>query len=156
MDDKAQTTETQEPVEVATTDSTPNAGMVIIELENMIKGHLASIDKTEEAYAKHRDMLEDIFNNDSTYKEHAKLAKEANRVKSNTKQQIMKQPQVSELAEKVKDMKRDIKELQDALSDYLREYQRLSGVNEIEGEDGEMREIIYIAKLVRKAFRRDN
>ena len=42
-------------------------------------------------------------------------------------------------------------ELNEGLSDYLREYQRLSGSNEIEGEDGELRTIVYVAKLVRKS-----
>lgn len=144
-----------ETVEVTTTDSTPNQGMVVIELENMIKSHLASIDKVEQEYSKHRDMLEDIFNNDATYKEHAQKAKEAARVKNNTKQEIMKQQSVAQLAEKVKDMKREISELQNALSDYLREFQRLSGSNEIEGEDGEIREIIYIAKLIRKSYKKE-
>lgn len=128
-----------------------NQGLVVIELENTIKNHLASIDKLEGEYVTHRDMLEDIFNNDSTYKEHAKIAKEAARVKNNTKREMMKQPQVASLSEKVRDMKREISELQKALSDYLREYQRISGLSEIEGEDGEIREIIYTAKLIRKS-----
>lgn len=126
-------------------------GLVVIELENTIKSHLASIDKLEGEYATHKDMLEDVFNNDSTYKEHAKAAKEAARIKNNTKQELMKQVQVAALAEKVKDMKREISELQNALSDYLREYQRISGLSEIEGEDGEIRQIVYVAKLIRKS-----
>lgn len=132
--------------------TTPQAN-VIIELESMIKSHLSSIDKIEVEYSKHKGMLEDIFNNDPTFKTHAENAKEANRIKSKTKNEIMKQPQVADLAEKVKGMKQELNELQSALSDYLREYQKMSGVNEIEGEDGEVREIIYVAKLVRKSFR---
>lgn len=128
-----------------------NQGLVVIELENTIKSHLASIDKLEGEYSTHKDMLEDVFNNDSTYKEHAKAAKEAARIKNNTKQELMKQVQVAALAEKVKDMKREISELQNALSDYLREYQRISGLSEIEGEDGEIRQIVYVAKLIRKS-----
>jgi len=46
-----------------------------------------------------------------------------------------------------------LKDLQNALSDYLREYQRLSGSNEIEGDDGEVREIVYVAKLVKRTSR---
>ena len=48
-------------------------------------------------------------------------------------------------------MKSEQSELKTGLSDYLREYQRLSGSNEIEGEDGEVREIVYVAKLVKKS-----
>lgn len=153
MDENIQpTTETTEVVAA----DTPNQGMVIIELENMIKQHLTSIDTLETEYSKHRDMLEDIFNNDATYKEHAQKAKEAARIKNNTKQEIMKQPSVAELAEKVKDMKREINELQNALSDYLREFQRLSGSNEIEDDAGEVREIIYVAKLIRKSYKKES
>jgi hypothetical protein len=73
--------------------------------------------------------------------------------KSKTKSEILKRPQAKELDDRIKTMKSEIKEQQGALSDYLQEYQRMSGVNEIEGEDGEMREIVYVAKLVRKAFK---
>ena len=55
--------------------------------------------------------------------------------------------------EKVKDMTQENKDLSVAQSEYLREYARLSGTTEIEGEDGEVREIIYVAKLVKKARR---
>jgi hypothetical protein len=37
-----------------------------------------------------------------------------------------------------------------ALSDYLREYERLSGTNQIETDDGHIHEIVYIAKLLKK------
>lgn len=123
---------------------------ILINLESIIKGHISSIDRLEEEMEKHKSMLDDIFENDATYKEHAEKAKEAARIKSATKAQIMKQPQVAELAEKVKGMKSELNEMKDALSDYLKEYQRMSGVNEIEGEDGEVREIVYVAKLVKK------
>ena len=63
----------------------------------------------------------------------------------------MKRPDVAALAGKLKSLKSEKKELQEGLSDYLREYQRLSGSNEIEGEDGEIRQIVYVAKLVKKS-----
>jgi hypothetical protein len=123
---------------------------VLINLEQMIKTHISTIDKTRVELKKHREMLEDVLINNPTYQEHAKKAKEANQVKAMTKGQIMKQPNVSVLSEKIKDMQSQVKELDAALSDYLREYQRLSGSNEIEGEDGEVREIVYVAKLIKK------
>ena len=91
-----------------------------------------------------------MFENDETFKKHSDVAKEAARIKSNTKQQILKQPQVADVNEKVKSMQSQLKENQDALSEYLREYNRLTGITEIEGNDGEIRQIIYIAKLIRK------
>lgn len=132
---------------------TPDEGgaMVIINLESMIKSHIASIDRLQEEMEKHSSMLKDIFENDPTYKEHSEKAKEASKIKGNTRREILKRPQAADLDNKVKSFKSQIKETQDALSDYLREYQRLSGVSEIEGEDGQIREIIYVAKLIKKS-----
>ena len=124
---------------------------VMLNLESMIKSHISSIDKMQEELNKHSSMLQDIFDNDPTYKEHSEKAKEATKVKSSTKAQILKQPQAADLNEKVRSFKSQLKELQDALIDYVREYQRMSGVNEIEGEDGEVREIIMVPKLVKKS-----
>ena len=55
-----------------------------------------------------------------------------------------------ELNQKLKDMKNEMSDARDALSTYLREYQSKTGQNEFEGEDGELRQIVFVAKLVRK------
>lgn len=127
---------------------------VVFNLESLIKQHISSITRLEEELSKYKDMLDDIFTNDTTYKKHDENVKEAVKIRTATKQQIMKQPQAADLAEKVKSFRSQIKENKEALSDYLREFQRLSGISEIEGEDGELREIIYTAKLVKKSFGR--
>lgn len=124
---------------------------ILINMASMIKSHISSIEKLQEDMKKHKEMLDDIFKNDPTYQEHSEKAKEAAKIKQNTKAQILKQPQAAELNEKVKSFKSQIKETQDALSDYLQEYARMAGVNEIEGEDGEVREIVYVAKLIKKS-----
>jgi hypothetical protein len=128
-----------------------SSGEVLINMESLIKTHMSAIDKLEQEVRKNKEMLDDIFNNDPTFKEHADKAKEAAKVKQNTKAQVLKQPQAKQLDEKVKSLKSQLKENQDALSDYLQEYARMAGVNEIEGDDGEVREIVYQARLVRKS-----
>ena len=125
--------------------------VLLVRIEEMIKTHISQIDKLQEDISKHKEMIDDIFGNNSTYQEHDKLAKEAAKVRSKTKAEIMKQPQVGDLDNKLKTLKSEQKELKEGLSDYLREYQRLSGSNEIEGEDGEIREIVYSAKLVKRS-----
>jgi hypothetical protein len=130
--------------------SSENGAIILMNMEAMIKSHITSIDKLKEEAEKHSSMLKDIFENDPTFKEHSEAAKEASRIKTATKNQILKRPDAGDLNEKVKSFKSQIKEQTEALSDYLREYQRMSGVNEIEGEDGEMREIVYVAKLIKK------
>lgn len=124
--------------------------MVILNMEGMIKSHISALDRFQEELTKYQGLLDDIFNNDPTYKEHTEKAKEAAKIKSATKQQILKMPQAADLDNKVKNLRQEIKEHKASLSDYLREFQRLSGINEIEGEDGELREIVYTAKLIKK------
>lgn len=124
---------------------------VLLSLEQLIKSHIASIDKLREENRKHKQMLDDALLNDQVYQEHLKIAKEATKQKSATKQQIMKQPANIVLANKIKSMSTELKEKQMALSDYLLEYQRMTGVNEIEGDDGEVREIVNSAKVIKKA-----
>lgn len=126
---------------------------IILNLENLIKSHITNIDKLKIEQKKQKEMLEDIFLNDPTYKQHLDKAKEAAKVKMTTKAQIMKRSDVYQLAEKIKDIHLQLKDLEVGMSDYLREYARLSGTNEIQGEDGEVREIVYVAKLVKKPSR---
>jgi hypothetical protein len=125
--------------------------MVLTNLEQLIKTHIAGIDKGKEEAKKLKEMLDSMLANDSTYQEHDKLVKEAMKVKSGTRKQILSQQAAVATVKKLQEVKADTKEMQEALSDYLREYQRLSGSNEIEGEDGEVREIVYTAKLVKKS-----
>lgn len=141
----------QDTQEVQTTDSSNSDAILLVRIEEMIKTHFSQIGDLQEEVSKHKEMLDSIFTNDETYQEHDKLAKEASRIKSNTKKEIMKRPDVATIADKLKVLKSEQKELKDGLSDYLREYQRLSGSNEIEGEDGEIREIVFTAKLVKRS-----
>lgn len=129
----------------------PNAAQVLIDLEQLIKTNVANIDKGKSELKKQREMLASALENDETYRLHNEEAKKAAKAKMQTKYQILQLPQNKQLAEKVKSVAADIKEAGGALSDYLREYQRMSGATEIETDDGQIREIVYTAKLVKKS-----
>src|SRR3989344_6936048 len=133
------------------TTTTGDDATLLLRIEEMIKTHIVQIDKLQEEVTKYKEMIDDIFTQDETYQEHDKIAKEAAKVRSKTKSEILKRSDVANLSQKMKSLRSEKAELQGGLSDYLREYQRLSGSNEIEGEDGEIREIIYTAKLVKKS-----
>jgi septal ring factor EnvC (AmiA/AmiB activator) len=129
---------------------TVNGGEIIINMEAMIKNYIAAIDKQQDEAKKLKEMLDDIFTNDETYQLHLKEANDTAKTKNATKAQILKRPQAADLDKKIKELKAEIRENQDSLSDYLQEYQRRSGVNEITTEDGQTREIVYTAKLIKK------
>ncbi|HEX8965723.1 MAG TPA: hypothetical protein VF820_04815 [Patescibacteria group bacterium] len=158
MDDTVQ--QSQEPVVEAEIVAEPqldsqvsaeDQSTVLTSLDELIKTHISSIDRLSEEKKKLGEMLADGFNNDASFKEASDKAKEAAKVKSQVKQQILNKPGVIEVANKLKNVNAEIKERQMSLSDYLLEYQRMTGVNQIEGQDGEVREIVHVAKLVKKA-----
>jgi len=135
-------------------ESSPQDASIMLNLEQMIKNHLTQIDKTKENLKKHQEMLADIFLNDPTFQEHDKQAKESAKIKNATKSELLKRTAVADLSAKVREMKITVKESQGALNEYVREYQRLSGVNEITDEKGNVLEIVYTVKLVRKSSKK--
>lgn len=132
------------------TASTENGAQILLDLESTIKSHVALIDKGKAELKRQRGMMESVLMNDETYRSHSEESKKAAKQKAQTKFQILQIPANKQLAEKVKTLHTELKDLETALSDYLREYQRMSGTSEIETENGEVREIIYVAKLIKK------
>ncbi len=150
MDDiqKPQDEEVIEEAVIEETASPATEVDVLMSLEEMIKNNIESIDKLKNELKLQREMFEDSFANNPTYRENSEKVKEVTKVKSQTRAQIMNQPSVLQLANKIKSERSEIKERQGALSDYLKEYQRMTGATEIEGRDGKIREIINDAKLI--------
>jgi hypothetical protein len=132
------------------TTSVVNDTSVITDLKSLIKSHITGIDNRKIELKKLREMVNDALLNDKTFQEHDKTAKEAAKIKNATKSQILKLPQNQSVVAKTHELAAEVKEMDEALSEYLREYQRISGSNEIETDNGDVREIVYIAKLIRK------
>ncbi len=127
-----------------------NQAMGIMQIESYINAQMTDI-------AKLRDMMKDIsssyndaFANDASYRDLDAKAKEAAKVKNNYKKQMMGDPALQDLANKLDGMKSEMRDLQTALSDYLREYNRVSGLTQFETKDGEILEIVNVFKLVKK------
>ena len=124
---------------------------VLTDLESLIKTSISGIDSKKNDIRKLNEMTTSFLEQDPTYQEHEKTAKEAARIKNATKSQLLKQPSVAQTLSKAKELKAELKETEEGLSDYLREYQRMSGSSEIEDNNGEVREIIYTAKLIKRS-----
>ncbi|QQG47523.1 MAG: hypothetical protein HY044_00300 [Candidatus Woesebacteria bacterium] len=122
----------------------------LMRVEGAINDRIAKIDRVKEEIQPQKEMLDSIFDNDLAYAEHSQAAKKANQLKAQIKKQILNRPEAKAVSEKIKILKDELKEHQDALSYHLREFQRMTGANEFEGEDGELREIVPVYKLVKK------
>lgn len=142
-------------VEEATTLATPTDGEsqaeLIVSLTNLINANLAEIETLERDMSKQKEMIDSVLENDSTYRDHAEKAKEAARIKSNTKVEILKRPDVKHVVEKLKELKENVKETREELSNYIQEYAQVSGQNYFEAQDGTIQEIFYVAKLRKKS-----
>lgn len=145
---------TEPSTEPLSTDQPTGDTAVLLEIETLIKTHITGIETRRVELKKLREMLEDIFHNNPEYREQEQVVKDATKVKKEIKAKLSRLPNALESAEKVKNLAQEIKDMDGALSDYLREYQRLTGANEIEDDAGEIHEIIYIAKLVKRLSRR--
>lgn len=123
---------------------------ILESLESLIRENLVKIAKLSEEVKKFKEMIDSTLLNDEIYTKHDEAAKEAAKVKSTTRQEILKRPENATIAQKAKDVSNEIKEIKDSMNSYLQEYQRLSGSNEIEDENGNPMQIVYVARLVRR------
>lgn len=137
------------PIDAAAT-PVQSQSEVLLSMEGLIKNHLSALRKLQGDLTKQKEMLDDILANDPTYQEHLNVANEASKTKNATKAQVLKQPQAADLDKKIKDIKVEMKENSGSLSDYLSEYSRLSGLTEIEDDEGNMMQISFSAKLIKR------
>ena len=125
--------------------SSPQA--VSLSLENLIRGHLSTLTRLKTEISEHMDTLNNILENDPTYNLHSEEAKKATKVKTATKAEIMKRPEVLQVANKIKSARQEYKDQQTTLSELLAEYQRTTGLDSIETEDGKVKKIVMTARL---------
>jgi len=136
---------TQTTLPVGTNEEVTN----LFTIENLIKTHISHIDTVKTELSKQVEMMNDVLNNDSGFKEAADQGKEVNKKKAEAKQNVLKSPTNASLNQKIKDMRQELKELKGALSSYLQQYQKIADTDQIESEDGEVRQIVYSAHLVK-------
>lgn len=136
--------------ETVTVSQPQNQAELVVSLTNLINSNLTEISNLEKEMSKHKEMIDSVLENDATYKEHAEKAKEAARVKGNTKKEIFKRPDVKHVVEKLNELKENLTDTKEELSNYIQEYAQASGQNYFEAEDGTIQEIVYVAKLRKK------
>lgn len=133
------------------TQESENEAVTIVSVENAIKTRLGHIGKQKEEAKTLREMIASYLQNDPLFVEHEEMAKNATRQRNATKRDLLAKSDARQMVEKLKAAREELKELQDGLSYYLTQYQQLTGQNSFEDEEGEVRDIVYIAKLVKRS-----
>lgn len=135
-----------EPTKQITDD--PNT---LYSVESAIKTRNQKLSEIKKKMRDLNEMLKSYLENDDEYREAAKLAKDATAKKKAIKQRLMSDPAAKDLPTRIDEVREEKKELQESLSYYLTEYARLSGTNEFEDENGDLKQIVYSAKLVKRS-----
>ncbi len=150
MDDNAsQTNITEEGTATAAIDTATAESL--IQLEGLILSYLSKIERHKETYSKQKEMLDNILENSQEYKESFKKAKEANKEKNQIKSQLLQDPAASSINDKVKDLRTELKQLTDTLSIHLQKYAQIAATNQFEDDQGQVHEIVYVAKIVKRS-----
>jgi hypothetical protein len=134
-----------------TSSDKPGAAMSMLDLTSLINDYVKTIDETKKQLREQRQMVKDTFENDQQYHELAEKVKNLNKEKVAIKQKLLKTPAAEAAIVKIQDLQAEVKDMDDKLSGYLQEYQRVAGTNMIEGTDGEIRQIIPVYRLVKKS-----
>lgn len=138
-----------QPNEVTT--AQPDGSTALLELEGLIRQYLSSIENFKKELKSKKEMIDDSFSNDAVYKEQDEKAKADAQIKNSTKMQILKTPALADVREKIDELRTQIKEAEEILSDYLLQFQKTTGFNEIEVGNGETMIIVSKAKLVKES-----
>lgn len=124
--------------------------MSMLDLSSLINDYVRTIDEAKKQLKEQRQMVKDTFENDQQYHELSEKVKTFNKEKNAVKQKLLKTPAAEAALTKMRDLQAELKDMDDKLSGYLQEYQRVAGTNIIEGADGEIRQIVPVYKLVKK------
>ncbi len=122
----------------------------VLQLENMINGFMADIQKLQQQVKEQGQMYKDALENDADYSNVLAKGREVAKEKKRIQEKLTQEPSLQVLDTKIKDLKSELKEAQDALSHYLVQYFEQSGLRQITGADGEIHEIVTTVKLVKK------
>lgn len=107
-------------------------------ISTLIEQDINKLAENKQQVKERQEMLEDIFNNNPTYKSHLETSKEAAIITKKTKAEVLKTPQAAKLNQEIKDLKAEGKLDKDSLSDLLAQYRQLTGATEFETSDGTM------------------
>lgn len=137
-------------VEDAEIVSAPRGGMNIVELTALINRYESDMKKMRDNLKIQSGMLRDAVEGDAGFHELDVQSKDLQKKKNEIKQKTMKTQAMEAVVAKIEEYKSEMKDAKEMLSGYLEEYQRVAGTNIIEGENGEIKEIIPQYRLVKR------
>lgn len=119
-------------------------------IESAIKLRLQKLADLKDKQKKLNEMLKSYLENSDEYREATKIAKDAGAKKAGIKRDLLSKPEAQDLPMKLDEAKAEKADLSESLSYYLSQFAKLTGTTEFEDENGELKKIVYVAKLVKR------
>lgn len=129
----------------------PNPASDLVSIGNLINASRSKLSLLTLDQKQHRGMVQSLLDNDLNYREAKIISDKQAKITKLAKQNALNQSEAVRLLEKTKDLRLQIAEVKNALSDYLSQYVNLSGSRQIEGQDGQLLDIVYTARLVKRS-----
>lgn len=149
MDDTMQTVDKVVDAEII--EAAPSAEVTqSLQLDELIKRYMADIARMKNEMREQRSMFNDAFENDASFHEASEKEKEVKKLKLTAKEKIVKQPGTVAVAQKVQNIREELKHAQDMLSGYLEQYVQKTGQRTIEDDSGNIIQIVPSYRLVKK------
>jgi hypothetical protein len=124
--------------------------MTLVELITIINRYEGDMKKMRDNLKIQSGMLRDAVEGDAGFHELDVQSKDIQKKKNEIKQKTMKTQAMEAVVAKIEEYRSEMKDAREMLSGYLEEYQRVAGTNIIEGENGEIKEIIPQYRLVKR------
>jgi len=121
----------------------------ILNMEDVIRNQVTLIKKLQGELTEQREMYNDSFTNNPTFREHEESVKKVTQLRNSVRKEIAKQPSVQLLNGKIEELKHDIKERKASLSANLVAYKEKTKATQMELFEGQTMAIVSSAKLVR-------
>jgi hypothetical protein len=128
-----------------------NDALSLLDLERTIKTFHQGLMAKREELRKLKEMIDDTLENDQVYAEHTEKVNDAKRLQKETRDQLMGVSSVISTLEEMKELRNDVKELQQHLSDNIIRYYEVAKTDRITMDDGESYVIKTSAKLVKES-----
>jgi hypothetical protein len=118
-------------------------------LKELSLKYIESIGELKGQIKEANQMIKDALVGDVAYLDASEKTKEVQKKLTVEKKRVQSRPDIIQLAIKLKTMRDELKEKKSSLSDYLLEYERLSGADVIDGPKGEQLSIFKKAEVTR-------
>jgi len=119
-------------------------------VKNLVMRKTQQLDELNNTIAELSESLKNILVNDRELSESEEDAKKAKKAATACKAQLMNSPEAVSIKLKLQEAKEDQKDIEDGLSTQLLSLYQLTGVQEFETDEGEVREFVIKARVKSK------